>query len=149
MRHFNPVFPILSFSLIALVLAGCASESPSRFSQGLLRSACGPAGGSTIDLVLTSTEIACSTPPADLPATRLSVNAFGEIDALESVDVERAFAAERCSDGACGGITGGSLETLRVDGDRAKLRWSLQLEDGTLDEGTAWVHVCGGSGGCL
>jgi len=136
---------IVSVSLIALALAlaGCASAEPSAFTGGLLRSTCGPAGGNFVDLVLAPTELACGAPAGELPATRLSVYAFGNVSALESVEVEGASAAERCTDGACVGITGGTLETLRTEGDRAELRWSLTLADGTLDEGTAWVRVCG------
>jgi len=136
--------------LLALALGGCAPEEPSAFTAGLLRSTCGPAGGSFIDLVLAPSELTCGAPVAEPPATRLTVYAFGEVDALEAVEVERASVAERCTDGACVGIVGGKLETLRTEGDRMELRWSLELADGTLDEGTAWVRVCGAAPlGCL
>lgn len=138
-----------SLSLFALMLAGCAPAESSSYSAGILRSACGSAGGGAVDLVLTQAELACSTPSVDLPATRLSVNAFGTVSALDAVEVERAYLAERCTDGACSAITGGTLETLRTEGDRAEVRWSLELADGSLDEGTAWIRVCAGSTGCL
>ncbi|AKF09614.1 hypothetical protein DB32_006763 [Sandaracinus amylolyticus] len=124
-------------------LAGCGSSAdPSVFDDGLLRATCGPADGPAIDLVLTQDALGCDTPIADRPSTRLAVYAFGTVDELESIEMERAYTAERCVDGACIEAAGGTLETLRVDGDRAEVRWSIELEDGSLDEGTAWVRVC-------
>lgn len=150
MRHPNPALSIVCFSLIALGLAGCApEEAASSFTSGRLRSGCGTAGGPAIDLVLATTDVTCDAATTELPATRLSVFAFGEIDALEAVEIERAYLAERCTDGACSAIVDGKLETLRTDGDRRELRWSLELADGTLDEGTAWVRVCAGPSGCI
>ncbi|WP_236519467.1 hypothetical protein [Sandaracinus amylolyticus] len=135
------ILPLASISLIAL--AGCGSSAePSVFDDGLLRTACGPADGPAVDLVLTQDALGCDTPFADRPATRLSVYAFGSIDELESVEMDRAYAAERCTEGTCGAVVGGTLETLRVEGDRAEVRWSIELADGSLDEGSAWVRVC-------
>ena len=132
-----------SISLITLALAGCGSSAePSAFDDGLLQAACGPADGPAIDLVLTTDALACDAPIAARPETRLSVYAFGTVDELESVQMDRAYTAERCVDGTCIDVVGGTLETLRVDGDRAEVRWSIELADGSLDEGTAWVRVC-------
>ncbi|AKF09613.1 hypothetical protein DB32_006762 [Sandaracinus amylolyticus] len=135
--------------LLALV-AGCAE--PATFEHGILRHASSPrgcdSGDSATELLVTSDEIACPTAPS-LP-TRLHLYSDRTLDVgSPSFDMSRTFAAERCIDDVCVDVVGGTVETIDVDGDRVELRWSLELEDGTREEGSASIRVCNGSTGCL
>ncbi|WP_157069676.1 hypothetical protein [Sandaracinus amylolyticus] len=126
------------FCSIAIALTACGSNAAtSAFRAGSLSPTCGPAGGSAVRLVLADGELTCETPE---PATHITIWAQGT--SLDEVEIARAHGAERCIEGACASIVGGTVHTLRAEADRSEVRWSLELADGAHDEGTAWVRVC-------
>ncbi|WP_236519468.1 hypothetical protein [Sandaracinus amylolyticus] len=137
--------------MLALI-AGTACAEPSTFEHGILRHASSPrgcdSGESATELLVTSDEIACPTAPS--PPTRLHLYSDRALDVrAPSFDMSRMYAAERCIDGVCVDVVGGTIETSDLEGDRVELRWSLELDDGTREEGSASIRVCNGSTGCF